>query len=180
MPLQEVINQAYKVLKPSGKILISAYRRNAASIKNYAKRHFMDYSSDDIFRALGTAHFVSFTSKPIYLKPLDSENLKSNDLAFDLYEAIKPKDEGDLRLALDEAMATKGGIDFDSSKMQLNVSKEGRGVQMEVPARGWSAFGGDQAMVDRIKGQGFDGLEFTIRSIEPVQNLPAYLGISLN
>ncbi len=72
---------------------------------------------------------------------------------------------------------TPGGIDFDRSKMQMNVSKEGQGVQMDAPARGRSAFGGDQAMIERIQREGFDGLEFTIRSLEPVKDLELFLGL---
>ena len=60
-----------------------------------------------------------------------------------------------------------GGIDFNRANMQMNVNKEGPGVQMTF----------DPATVDRIKREGFDGLEFRIQSIIPVTNLPQFLGL---
>ena len=65
-------------------------------------------------------------------------------------------------------MLTKGGIDLDRSKMQMNVSKDAvGGVDVRF----------DPAMVERIKREGFDGLEFNIQSITPLLNLPMVLGL---
>ncbi len=63
--------------------------------------------------------------------------------------------------------STRGGIDLDRSKMQMNVRKDGQGVEVKF----------DSAMIERIKREGFDGLEFTIQSIMPVSNLPMLLGL---
>lgn len=52
----------------------------------------------------------------------------------------------------------KGGIDFDSGKMRLNVHKDIPGVRVRF----------DPAMIQRIKAQGFEGCEFQIRSILPI------------
>ena len=65
------------------------------------------------------------------------------------------------------SIANNGGIDFDRSKMQMNVRKEGDGVQMQF----------DAAMIARIKREGFDGIEFNIQTIIPVTNLPLLLGM---
>ncbi|MDO8675846.1 MAG: histidine phosphatase family protein [Candidatus Omnitrophota bacterium] len=68
----------------------------------------------------------------------------------------------------DQAMATTpGGIDFNRAKMQMNVRKEGAGVQMQF----------DPAMIERIKREGFDGLDFKIDTIVPITNLPMLLGL---
>jgi hypothetical protein len=60
-----------------------------------------------------------------------------------------------------------GGIDFNASNMQMNVRKEGNGVGMRF----------DPAMIERMKTEGFDGLEFNIRSIVPVTDLPILLAL---
>ena len=67
----------------------------------------------------------------------------------------------------DSAMTTKGGIDLNRAKMQMNVRKEGAGVQMQF----------DPAMIERIKRDGFDGLDFKIDTIIPITNLPMLLGL---
>ncbi|MDO8675934.1 MAG: hypothetical protein Q7K71_07495 [Candidatus Omnitrophota bacterium] len=68
----------------------------------------------------------------------------------------------------DAAMATTpGGIDLNRARMQMNVRKEGQGVQMQF----------DPAMIERIKRDGFDGLEFQINTIIPITNLPLLLGL---
>lgn len=88
-------------------------------------------------------------------------------------EGIKQSAKDALKLAdtalinSQEQIVQKGGIDLDSAKMQLNVSKQGQGVKMEP----------DQAIIDQIKLKGFDGLEFTISSVEAVPDLPVYLGV---
>jgi hypothetical protein len=66
--------------------------------------------------------------------------------------------------AADGAMAP-GGIDLDSAKMEMNVSKDSGGVSMQF----------DPALADRIKREGFDGLKFNIYSILPVSDLKALL-----
>jgi CheY-like chemotaxis protein len=66
---------------------------------------------------------------------------------------------------LDKALTVRGGIDL--SRSQLHVSKEGAGVQMPF----------DQAMVARIRREGFDGIDFQIKSIVAVADLPALLGV---
>ena len=62
--------------------------------------------------------------------------------------------------------AMRGGIDLDRAKMQMNVNKQGEGVQMRF----------DRAMIQKIKRDGFDGVEFRIDSILPV-SLPLLLGL---
>ena len=63
----------------------------------------------------------------------------------------------------DDAMVTPGGIDFDRAKMQMNVNQDAvlGGVKADF----------DPAMAVRIKRQGFEGLEFNIQSIVPINNL---------
>ena len=80
--------------------------------------------------------------------------------------AIKTPDEPvvvELKRAPVMAVQPTGGIDLDRNKMQMNVHKKDNGVQMTF----------DKGLVERIKRDGFDGLEFTIQSIKPVANLPA-------
>ena len=60
-----------------------------------------------------------------------------------------------------------GGIDFDRAKMQMNVNKEGLGVNMQF----------DPAMIERMRTEGFDGFEFRIETITPITNLPLLLGV---
>jgi len=62
---------------------------------------------------------------------------------------------------------TPGGIDLNSAKMRMNVRKEGAGVQMRF----------DRAMIERIRHNGFDGVDFKVESIIPVANLPLLLGL---
>jgi acyl carrier protein len=69
------------------------------------------------------------------------------------------------RKSKDAAQVT-GGIDLDRAKMQMNVGKQGSGVQMQF----------DTAMIQKIKQEGFDGVEFKINSIVPV-SLPLILGL---
>ncbi len=59
-----------------------------------------------------------------------------------------------------------GGIDFNSGHMQIDEKIIGDGVEMHI----------DHAMIKRIKAEDFDGLEFNIQSIVPV-NLPVLLGL---
>ena len=63
-------------------------------------------------------------------------------------------------------IAKKGGIDLDRAKMQMNINKQGEGVQMHFNA----------AMIQKIKRDGFDGAEFKIESILPA-NLPLLLDL---
>ncbi|MBF0504191.1 MAG: hypothetical protein HQL14_03715 [Candidatus Omnitrophica bacterium] len=60
-----------------------------------------------------------------------------------------------------------GGIDFNSEKMQMDIQKERSGVQIHP----------DRTVFDRIKAEGFEGLEFKIESIVPMTNLPLLLGL---
>jgi len=65
----------------------------------------------------------------------------------------------------DQAQLAKGGIDLNAANLQLN--REGKGVQMQF----------DPAMIERIKREGFDGLNFEIQKMIPVTNLPVLLGL---
>jgi hypothetical protein len=60
-----------------------------------------------------------------------------------------------------------GGIDLNSGNMHMGIHQEGQGVQMHF----------DPAMIQRIRAQGFDGLEFKIDSIVPLTDLPVLLGL---
>jgi len=84
----------------------------------------------------------------------------------------------------DRAMATAtgvsrpGGIDLNtSSGMQWRVSKDGKGVEMNVSAQGGSAFGGDPAMIERIKREGIDSLSPVIFRITPVASIWPLVGL---
>ncbi len=78
----------------------------------------------------------------------------------------------------DEAMASSpGGIDFNRAKMRMNINKEGPGVQWQFSAKGGSASGGNPALIDRIRHEGFDGLDFHIERIMPVKDLHLFLGL---
>jgi hypothetical protein len=61
----------------------------------------------------------------------------------------------------------KGGIDLDAAKMNMSVSKIGGGVSMQF----------DPALVEKIRKEGFEGVEFSIDSIAPISNLPLLLGV---
>ncbi len=65
------------------------------------------------------------------------------------------------------SVITPGGIDLDRSKMRMNVRKEGAGVQMQF----------DRAAIERIRKNGFDGVNFEVESIIPVTDLPLFLGL---
>ncbi len=65
----------------------------------------------------------------------------------------------------DEAMSTKGGIDLDAGKLQMNVAKDGRGVLVDV----------DPALVARFRGEDFVGVVFNIEKITPVVDVKAML-----
>ncbi len=67
----------------------------------------------------------------------------------------------------DGAMLDPGGIDFNSRNMKMNIQKGDKGISMNF----------DSAMIARIKTEGFDGLEFKIRSIVPLTNLPVFLSL---
>jgi hypothetical protein len=68
----------------------------------------------------------------------------------------------------DKAMTVhRGGIDLNSSKMQLNVRKEGLGVMMRV----------DQAMIERIKREGIESLSPVIFRITTIQSIWPRLGM---
>jgi len=74
------------------------------------------------------------------------------------YPSAVPKE------AVSRAMVAKdGGIDLNHLKM--NVHQQGL------------SFAFDPAMVERIKKAGFDGLDFEIKTILPINNLPSFLGI---
>jgi hypothetical protein len=55
-------------------------------------------------------------------------------------------------------LAMPGGIDLDPGKMQMNVTKQGQGVQMDA----------DPAMFEKFKSGDFDGLEFQLQTITPI------------
>ena len=65
------------------------------------------------------------------------------------------------------AASVPGGIDFNRAKMRMNVQKEGNGAQMQF----------DPAAIERIRRDGFDGVDFEVQSIIPVTNLPLLLGL---
>ncbi len=75
--------------------------------------------------------------------------------------------DGDLFVPGTSDHIAPGGIDLNRARMQMNVRKEGKGVQMQF----------DPAMIERIKREGFDGLEFKIDTIIPITNLPMLLGL---
>ena len=72
----------------------------------------------------------------------------------------------------DRKPATQGGIDFDRAKMQLKVHRDPSAHKDDA-----SIFKFDPAMIERIKTEGFDGLEFHIETITPITNLPLLLGL---
>ena len=65
----------------------------------------------------------------------------------------------------DSAMKTPGGIDLSHS--QINPRRDRDQIQMRF----------DPAMIERIRQEGFDGLEFNIESIVSVTNLHQLLGV---
>ena len=75
---------------------------------------------------------------------------------------------GIIKSRMDAALiASNGGIDFNRSHMQMNVRREGQGVQLQF----------DPALIARIRREGFDGLDFKIQSIVPVTDLRLLLGL---
>ena len=67
-----------------------------------------------------------------------------------------------------QARDTKGGIDLNADQMRMDTRVQGEGVEMKV----------DQAMIERIRHEDFEGLNFSIQSISPITNLPLLLGLS--
>jgi hypothetical protein len=67
-------------------------------------------------------------------------------------------------------------------KSVSNIEYENSRYRWRNDGTGHAAVGGvevkfDPAMVERIRREGFDGLEFKIRSILPITNLPLLLGL---
>ncbi len=70
-----------------------------------------------------------------------------------------------------QSKVTPGGIDLNTTDMSMAVTKDAGGVKMNLPARGWSASGGDSAMLERIKVQGVFSATPVIIEITPVSSL---------
>ena len=109
-----------------------------------------------------------FSDLPVLLTSVrDLSNMASQKgINFVLKENLKVVMQ---QIAQDLAMAAKmtpGGIDLDRNKMQMNIKRDGPTIKI------------DQAVIERIRREGFDGLEFKIQSMVPVTNLPLILGLS--
>jgi 6-phosphofructokinase len=76
-------------------------------------------------------------------------------------------DEENSPLLVSMASKDPGGIDFNGSKMRINIRKTSDGVPVRF----------DPAMMARIRREGFDGLNFQIEAIELVTDLPLLLGL---
>ena len=65
--------------------------------------------------------------------------------------------------------ATKdlGGIDLNTQGLNWQISKDGKGVEMNV----------DPAMIERIKREGIESLTPVIFNITPVQSIWPLLGL---
>lgn len=146
-------------------------------------------------RALGDENFIAqleLHAQKYFATASDLKNVKGNASAAPYLERLDQLDNDETALVktairkfriqiefnkealkwnlVDNAMGTdftKGGIDLNREQMQMNVQKEGKGVQMQF----------DPAILERIKKEGFEGLEFKIQSIQPVSNLSHFLGI---
>ena len=68
---------------------------------------------------------------------------------------------------------TPGGIDLDRARMQMNIKRD----PSASPQDDGSAFKLDPDVIEHIRRQGFDGLEFKIDTIIPITNLPILLGL---
>ena len=69
---------------------------------------------------------------------------------------------------------TKGGIDLDTTKMDMNIRKEGNGVEMTVDL----ALPGRQAgMIERVKRDGIQSLTPIIYSITPIMSIWPLVGL---
>jgi hypothetical protein len=64
-----------------------------------------------------------------------------------------------------EQQDIKGGIDFDTANADLNIQSSGPGIQFKI----------DPAMLQRGE---FDGLVPVIRSVTPVNDIPAFFGMA--
>jgi tetratricopeptide (TPR) repeat protein len=94
-------------------------------------------------------------------------NLGASDLLKGLYRPKALAQSNAAMATISKAIESPGGIDLTRTKEQMNISKQGAGVEMQF----------DPAMIERIKREGFDGLEFHIQSIVPVTDLPQLLGL---
>jgi len=117
------------------------------------------------YRRIGTSgaflrHLVVSSKGAYYAIKQKSEEKYLRELKKDVIKALEGIKRG---LPPDPAVHSNpvGGIDFNRSNLQMNVRKEGTGVPMQF----------DPALVDRIRREGFDGLEFQIEKIIPVSNL---------
>ena len=69
---------------------------------------------------------------------------------------------------VDSAMKAPGGIDLNTSNgMQWKVSKDGKGVEMNI----------DPAMIERVRRQGIDWLSPVIFKMTPVNSVWPLLGL---
>ncbi len=74
-------------------------------------------------------------------------------------------------------VAAKGGIDLNAKNMGLDITKDAQGVAVKFPARGWSAFGGNPAMVAEFQKGDFSGVIPVILRITPLNSVLPILGL---
>ena len=116
-------------------------------------------------RYIGTSGKLKFSGNLKTEKPSSQRTSKATGATS---STQRRKGKGDKAAIVQQLnLAVNGGIDLNRDKMQMNVAKEGPGVHMRF----------DQAMVARIKRDGFDGLDFEIERIIPVTNVPLLLGV---
>jgi len=99
--------------------------------------------------------------KKQYLKNIRSRKSKANSAMMS-----KPRDKA---VITEVKKLPNGGIDFNRINRLSNIHKESTGVRMQF----------DNAMIERIRRNGFDGLEFHIQSIIPIRNLFLFLSMDL-
>ncbi len=75
------------------------------------------------------------------------------------------------------AQQPPGGIDLNRAKMQMNIKRD-PSSRIHGTQDDGSAFKLDPDVIEHIRRQGFDGLEFKIQAIVPVTDLPLLLGLS--
>jgi len=123
-------------------------------------------------------HFIPSVGAIFFFSPEPGSNEMARTIRVSKNSVIMITAEGwtnnadivrQVRKGLNLSDAAMGGIDLNQLHMKMNISKD-------------QAFGGvdvkfDPAMIVRIKRDGFDGFDFEIESILPLNNLPLLLGI---
>ncbi len=125
---------------------------------------FIDKDSrNTAFKGISTYIRVVEVQKGLYKVELDPDaKMDGAQKGMDQAENVKEPEQH-----RDNAGVTNGGIDLNAKKMDLDVARDGKGVEMTF----------DPAMVAEFRKGNFTGVEGIILKIVPIENPQALLGL---